>query len=256
MKTQFVTSPDGTRIAYDVTGSGPPLLLLHGAGQTRKAWHKTGYVRRLEQAFTTITLDFRGTGESDFLTDIGDYAIEKLCADVYAVADACGAPRFMVWGFSFGGNVARYLGAWSDRVSAMAVIGVPFGAAVHPEFDRFIDEFITKYEALGREYREGRLSEEKRLSAIKGGIPVWLACFQAMRGWPPVDPDQMRCPTLLVAGTKNKATTAWIESNRGALDESPVQVEVFTGLTHSQEFSQIDRVYPVVSAFLTSQSAG
>ncbi len=34
--TQFVTSKDGTKIAYDVTGSGPVVILLHGGGQERQ----------------------------------------------------------------------------------------------------------------------------------------------------------------------------------------------------------------------------
>jgi pimeloyl-ACP methyl ester carboxylesterase len=46
--TRFSTSVDGTRIAYDVTGSGPALMLLHGAGKTRRDWHTLGYVERLK----------------------------------------------------------------------------------------------------------------------------------------------------------------------------------------------------------------
>lgn len=256
MKTQFVTSADGTCIAYDVTGSGPALVLLHGAGKTRKDWHKAGYVERLKQDFSTITVDIRGTGESDFLTDIADYKVEKICADVNAVADACGAQHFLVWGYSFGGNIARYLGAWSDRVRGMAVIGVPFGPAVDEAFDRYIDEFIQKYGQLGQEYVEGRLNDKKRQAAVKGGIPAWIACFQAMRGWPRIDPGQVRCPTMLLSGTKNKAAMNWIESNRAALDAGPIRVEIIEGLNHPQEFSQIERVYPVASAFLKSLDAG
>ena len=64
-KTHFVTSKDGTRIAYDVAGSGPAVILLHGGGQNRQAWHGTGYVDRLAKEFTVITIDIRGNGESD-----------------------------------------------------------------------------------------------------------------------------------------------------------------------------------------------
>jgi pimeloyl-ACP methyl ester carboxylesterase len=130
MAKRFSTSVDGTRIAYDVTGSGPALMLLHGAGKTRRDRHRVGYVERLESDFTVITVDIRGTGDSDHLYGIADYGIGKICEDLYAVADVCEAGEFGVWGFSFGGNIARYLGAWSDRVTAIAVIGVPFGPAV------------------------------------------------------------------------------------------------------------------------------
>jgi pimeloyl-ACP methyl ester carboxylesterase len=249
MSTQFITTDDGVCIAYDVTGQGPALMLLHGAGKTRKDWHKAGYVERLREDFSVINVDIRGSGESDCLTRIDDYAIEKICKDLEEITDACGVQQIGVWGYSFGGNIARYLGAWSARVKAIAVIGVPFGRAVHEEFDRYIDEFIEKYGSLARAYSEGTLSEKKHKSAIKGRIPVWAACFQAMRGWPSIEAGDVACATLLLAGTKNKSVLEWLKANDESLGGTRVQVEIVEGLTHQQEFSQIDRVYPVVRSF-------
>ena len=257
--TQFTTSPDGTRIAYDVTGQGPALILLHGAGKDRGDWHKFGYVERLKHDFTVIAIDLRGSGQSDFLANIDDYTIEKICADVNAVAEACNASQYLVWGFSFGGNIARYLGAWYERVKAIAVIGVPFGPAVNEEFDRFIDEFVAKWGADAEAYRTGKWSEAapkgqaKLKSAIKGRIPALVACLQAMRSWPSIDPGAVRCPVLLLAGSRNKGTVKWIESNRQALERANVQVEIVEGLDHPQEFSQVEQVYPIVASFLHQQ---
>jgi pimeloyl-ACP methyl ester carboxylesterase len=252
MSTQFVTTSDGVRIAYDVIGQGPALMLLHGAGKTRKDWHKVGYVRRLRKGFRVISVDIRGSGESDCLTRIDDYAIEKIGKDLIEVADACGEQEIMVWGYSFGGNIARYLGAWSKRVKAIAVIGVPFGCAVAEAFDQSIDEFIEKYGTLTQAYGDGTLSEKKRKSAIKGRIPVWVACFQAMRGWSSIEAGDVKCPTLLLAGTKNRSVMEWLKENGESLRETNVQVEIVEGLLHQQEFSQIDRVYPTVRSFFES----
>jgi pimeloyl-ACP methyl ester carboxylesterase len=251
MTTSFSTSVDGTRIAYDVTGSGPALMLLHGAGKTRRDWHKVGYVERLKDEFTVITVDIRGAGDSDCLYDIADYGIEKICEDLYAVADACGVEKFAVWGFSFGGSIARYLGAWSDRVTAIAVIGVPFGPAVHEEFDRFIDQFLEKWESVILAAREGSAPQSK--GKIKGQIPALAACFQAMRDWPGVEPSEVACPALLLTGTRNTATLDWVEANRGALAAAGVQIEVVERLVHDQEFTKIDCVFPVVRAFFRGQ---
>ena len=249
MATEFVTAGDGVRIAYDVAGEGPALMLLHGAGKTRADWHKTGYVGRLVEDFRVISVDIRGSGESDLLTGIGDFAIEKICQDLEEVADACDVERMGVWGYSFGGNIARYLGAWSERVMAVAMIGVPFGPAVDEAFDRYIDTFIEKYGPLAQAYEEGALSEKKRRSAIKGRIPVWVACFQAMRGWQSIEAGDLKCPALLVAGTKNRSAMAWLKENEGSLEGAGVHVEIVEGLTHQQEFSQMERVYPVVRGF-------
>jgi pimeloyl-ACP methyl ester carboxylesterase len=255
MPAQFAISPDGTRIAYDVIGHGPALMLLHGAGKTRQDWRKVGYVERLKDDFTVVSIDLRGTGDSDFKVEISDYAIENLCADVNAVADACGLQRYLIWGYSFGGNIARYLGAWSERVIAMAVIGVPLDQAVDVEFDKYIDVFIEKWGPLANAYRAGALGADKQKSAIKGRMPVWVACFQAMRGWPSIDLRNLRCPTLLLTGSENKTAFNWVQSNSDLLREAEVKVEIVPGLNHPQEFSQIERVFPQVSSFLKEYAA-
>ncbi|MBU0490291.1 MAG: alpha/beta hydrolase [Chloroflexi bacterium] len=256
MTTRFSTSPDGTRIAYDVAGRGPALMLLHGAGKTRRDWHTLGYVERLSPDFTVITVDIRGTGESDRPLDIASYAIERICQDLYAVADACAARRFAVWGDGFGGNIARYLGAWSDRVTAAAIIGIPFGPATNEQFDRHIDTLETKWGDLIRAYHTGTLSEKQRQSLLKGQTAVWLPCLQAMHDhWPSVEPADMRCPTLLLVGTRSRDVLAWVQANRAALDTARVRVETVAGLNHNQEFTEIDRVFPVVSAFLKTHAS-
>lgn len=253
MLTQFITAGDGIRIAYDVSGDGPSLMLLHGAGKTRRDWHKVGYVNRLKDDFKVINVDIRGSGESEILTRIEDYDIEKIINDLSEVQDSCGVQQMMVWGYSFGGNIARYLGAWSDCVQAIAVIGVPFGRAVNKDFDGYIDVFIEKYSAQAQAYEEGKLSEKKRKSAIKGRIPVWVPCFQAMRSWPSVDASEVKCPVLLLAGSKNKSVMDWIEEDNISLDGTDTQVKIVDGLTHQQEFSQIDKVFPIVSSFLKNE---
>ena len=243
MAGRFSTSVDGTRIAYDVTGSGPALMLLHGASKTRRDWHKLGYVERLEDDFTVIMVDIRGTGDSDHLHNIADYGIGRICEDLYTVADACNVRDFGVWGFSFGGNIARYLGAWSDRVTAIAVIGVPFGPAVSKDFDPYIDNYVKRWDAQVQAYRRGERAKPSQAF-------VWWACFQAMRGWPDVEPGDVECPSVLLVGTKNEPVMAWVEANRGSLDGAGVCVEVVEGLSHAREFDAVERVLPVVSGFL------
>jgi pimeloyl-ACP methyl ester carboxylesterase len=144
MTIAWIPAPEKTRIAYDVEGQGPALMLLHGAGKTRRDWYKQGYVARLRDDFTVITVDLRGTGESDYLVEINDYTIEKICQDLYTVADACGVAQFAILGFSFGGNIARYPAIWSERITGIAVIGVPFGRAVDQAFEQYIIGFEPK----------------------------------------------------------------------------------------------------------------
>ena len=251
MAAQFALSADGTRLAYDVTGSGPALVLLHGMGKTRRDWHKAGYVGRLEDDFTVIAVDMRGTGDSDVLTEASDYAADKVCADVTAVVDTCGIERFGVLGYSFGGTVGKHVAASTDRVAALAVIGIPlWGPTVDEVFDRFITEFLAKWQPLADAYRAGSMTDKAKASAVKGRMPVWVACFQAMRMWPAIRPADIRCPSLLVCGTKSHTRAAeWARANREALDAAGAWVEVIEGVNHLREFSEIDRVSPVVREF-------
>jgi len=132
----------------------------------------------------------------------------------------------------------------------MAIIGVPFGPAVDTEFDRFIDDYLERWDSIIKAYHDGTMTEKERKSKIKGHIPVFAACFQAMREWPAVEPSDIHCPVILIVGTKNTNTMNYIKSNQQSLEDAGIKVKVFQGLNHPQEFSQIDKVFPVVSTFL------
>src|SRR5262249_51174679 len=86
--TSFATSVDGARTAFDLAGTGPGLLLLHGGGQTRRVWREHGYVARLRESFTVVSVDIRGSGESDKPDGVEAYAIDRMTDDILAVADA------------------------------------------------------------------------------------------------------------------------------------------------------------------------
>ena len=146
--TKFVTSKDGTKIAYETVGSGPAIMLLHGAGQTRAEWQRTDYVKRLAPNFTVISVDLRGNGESDKPTKTEAYALDRLSEDLLAVADAAGAQRFHVWGYAYGGIVGRYLAARSERVRSLAYIAVPMGPAASGLYKDAIAGFRARWQPV------------------------------------------------------------------------------------------------------------
>jgi len=84
---------------------------------------------------------------------------------------------------------------------------------------------------------------------IKGRIPVWVACFQAMCGWLNIDANEIKRPALLLAGSKNKNVMDWLEEDRSSIARTKVHVEIVDGINHQQEFSQIERLYPIVYSF-------
>ena len=109
---------------------------------------------------------------------------------------------------------------------------------------------LPKWEPLVQAEGKSELTPKDRKSMIKGRIPVWLACFRAMREWPSVELDELACPTMLLIGDRNKKMVAWVEANRQALEQADVCVSIIAGLTHPQEFTKIEQVFPPVASFL------
>jgi pimeloyl-ACP methyl ester carboxylesterase len=81
---------------------GPPVLLLHGGGQTRHSWDGTAE-RLASQGYEAWTLDQRGHGDSAWAPD-GDYSIEAMVEDLDAVFEVLGRRPVLV-GASMGGMV-------------------------------------------------------------------------------------------------------------------------------------------------------
>ena len=250
------TSKDGTKLAFDRTGSGPAVILLHGGGQTRRAWHDAGYVERLAKEFTVITMDLRGSGESDKPMTASAYATDRLVEDVLAVADAAGVQSFSLWGFSYGANVGRYVAIASPRVNAMVYVGIPFGDAASGVFRDTINGLRAKWIPILEAHDAGKLdvatlseADRKAWEAGPDVVRLRLAWLSAMLDYRPVEPADMRCPTLWIVGTANKDPLASVEKYRDRLASTQVSVVTLDGLTHPQELERVDVTFPPAFAF-------
>jgi non-heme chloroperoxidase len=112
---------EGISLAADVWGeeASPPVLLMHGGGQTRHAWGSTA--RALAAAgWRAITLDLRGHGDSGWARN-GDYSFTTFAADCIAVCDQLETPPVLV-GASLGGVAAILAEGNSDRVVSRGLV--------------------------------------------------------------------------------------------------------------------------------------
>ncbi|WP_196222485.1 alpha/beta fold hydrolase [Micromonospora sp. CP22] len=109
---------DGTPVAFDLRGTGPPLVLLSGQANNRHWWDR---VRGdFDDSYTTIAVDFRGTGESG-KPNI-PYSTRGFADDVRAVLDELRVECAHVYGTSMGGRVAQWLAIdHPDRVGALVL---------------------------------------------------------------------------------------------------------------------------------------
>jgi pimeloyl-ACP methyl ester carboxylesterase len=96
---------DGVNLTADVWTGNPAraVVLLHGGGQTRHSWHRTG-ANLATRGLSVVALDTRGHGDSDWSPD-GDYRPERLAQDLGTVVQQLGVPVTLV-GASLGGLTA------------------------------------------------------------------------------------------------------------------------------------------------------
>jgi pimeloyl-ACP methyl ester carboxylesterase len=252
--TLFTRSSDGTRIAYDRSGKGPAIVLLHGGGASRQEWHQAGYVSRIRDRYTIITVDLRGHGESDQPTDPADYVIEKMLQDILAVADVCEVNHFALWGMSYGGKVGRYLAVQSERVDSLVLMGTPLGPGVVGEQRQAAIDFCAHWSPIMKAQQDGTLDSESLSRAdqelLKSlNIAAMLGWVRAMLDWDSVEPDDFRCPALWLVGSEDRHAMASVREYEEALKGSMVKVSILEGLNHEQVFDEFDRVLPIMLSF-------
>ncbi|WP_299731143.1 alpha/beta hydrolase [uncultured Tateyamaria sp.] len=120
--TQF-TTPDGITIAYEKSGTGPPVLLLHGFPQTRAMWHAIAPV--LARDFTVITADLRGYGDSTKPARMEDMSFRAMAADQVALMQALGFEQFHLVGHDRGGRTAHRLALdHADSVLSLTLMDI------------------------------------------------------------------------------------------------------------------------------------
>ena len=103
---------------YEQQGSGEPLILLPFLSADNACY--TFQIAEYAKHFTCISVDLRGTGESDRPT--APYSIEDLADDIAAFLDALNIPSAHITGLSLGGGIGLWLAAkYPDKVKSLSV---------------------------------------------------------------------------------------------------------------------------------------
>ena len=119
--TQFLSTPQG-RIAYDVTGEGPLVVLVPGMGDLRSTYRFLAPAIS-SAGFTAVTVDLRGHGESDAtFTSYGDV---ETASDITALIESLGKPAVIV-GNSMAAGAAAYVAATHPELVTGLVLVGPF----------------------------------------------------------------------------------------------------------------------------------
>jgi pimeloyl-ACP methyl ester carboxylesterase len=139
-----IRSTDGTEIAFERTGDGPPLILVGGAFADRQGGAELAAV--LAPRFTSVAYDRRGRGDSG---DAPDYAVQREVEDIAALIEANGGTAFL-YGMSSGGALGLHAAAAQLPIRRLAVCEPPFrGEGAPPQPDRYL-ETLEEMRAGGR----------------------------------------------------------------------------------------------------------
>lgn len=122
---EHFASPAGAVIAYEVAGSGPPVLLLHGFPQTRAMWG--AIAAQLAERFTVVWSDLRGYGDSVAPDGAGPeaFTFRAMGADQLALMAHLGFQRFQLVGHDRGARVAYRMALDApERVERLALLDI------------------------------------------------------------------------------------------------------------------------------------
>lgn len=172
--SEFVTSRDGTRIAYEIAGEGPAVILVAGAMQFRAFDPETQEMAQLlaDQGFRVVNYDRRGRGES---AEAASFTLKGEIDDIAALIDVAGG-RASLFGGSSGGAICLAAAAEGLPVTRLALWEVPLrdeNGTDGAEFLAGLNERIAAGDRPGTiEY------------FMKDMPPEWLAGAKTSPGWP------------------------------------------------------------------------
>ena len=263
--TEKVVSRDGTSIAFQRSGTGVPLVLVHGTSSTLQTWAPLRPF--LERYFTVYAIDRRGRGESG--DSAAPYAMEREFEDVAAVVDAIG-DRAHLFGHSYGAICALEASLLTARIDRLILYEPPIPeSSSHAGDDKVLEKMQNLLAAGDREavvttvMREmvRRPPQEIQLSK---SMPAWPSRVAAVHTIPreilalrkySFEPHRFKAavsPTLLLLGGESPAHfRAAVRVLESVLANS--KTAVMAGQQHAATETAPELLAEAVSAFLLSR---
>jgi 3-oxoadipate enol-lactonase len=215
-ETRFATGADGTRIAWDETGTGPAVLLLHGLGSSRRRWERL-LGELAASGFRAVRLDLRGFGESGGAERASGMA--ELVADLDAFVAEVGLARYHLVGHSLGGMLAQlHVLRAPERVQSLVLASTTshngrrataFAEAMvlyaEHGFDRVMSdpELRPRVDAVLAEAFPGMTPPVEMLRiGVESPNPARANAWRACAGFSAKDRlGEIRCPVLVLHGS-------------------------------------------------------
>jgi pimeloyl-ACP methyl ester carboxylesterase len=214
---ETVTSKDGTRIAYDALGQGPPLVIVNGALSVRTFTFAQRMADELAKSFRVYNYDRRGRGDSG---DTPPFSVQREVEDLAAVCKAAGG-KPSVFGMSSGAALALEAAASGVPMAGLLAYEPPYIRA-NPDEKADTAGYARTVQALvDAGQRDAAVAYFMRFVGVPGfAVPIMkaLPMWKVMRGVahtlpydaaivgdfevPAARLAKVHAPTWLVAGAK------------------------------------------------------
>jgi 3-oxoadipate enol-lactonase len=263
---------NGIKIAYDVRGSGPPLVLIMGYRLSSLAW-PFDFIEALAARFTVVLFDNRGTGTSDKPTF--GYEISNMARDVGGLLDHLEIARTNVLGYSMGGAIAQeFVRQFPDRVLGLVLCatmcGGPRAIYASPPVVRVMRELDgLKPEEIARRiwevtYSPGylethrELAEDQMRREIAAPTPLHAADLQ-YQAFAEFDCSKalanIKAPTLVLTGDLDRLISPQNSKIIAGLIPGASLI-VIPGCGHRMMWEATDECVGFVTEFLTGVPEG
>jgi pimeloyl-ACP methyl ester carboxylesterase len=168
-----VISRDGTTLAYDRLGDGPPVVLVSGGSVDRTS--NAGLAEQLADTHRVYNYDRRGRGDSG---DTPPYAIEREVEDIAAVLEVAGGSAHL-YGSSSGGGLAMHAAAAGLPVRRLALWEPPYNVNGRPDLPA---DTASVYRELVEAGRRGDAAEYF-MAKVVGMPPEFVAQARQAPWW-------------------------------------------------------------------------
>ncbi len=148
----YLRAKDGTRLYYEETGEGAPLIFVHEFGGDLRSWEPQ--LRHFSRRYRCIVYNARGYPPSDVPDDLARYTQELAAQDIRDVMDGLGVEAAHVIGLSMGGFATLHFGLnYPERALSLVVAGAGYGAEKQYEgyFRSVSLDVAEQFETLGSE---------------------------------------------------------------------------------------------------------
>ncbi len=229
-------SPDGVRIAYDVTGEGEPtLVFVHGWCCDRSYWQPQ--VEYLSQQYRVVAIDLAGHGESGLNRE--KWTMQAFATDVVAVLEQLDVATAVLIGHSMGGPIVLEAGIRA-RNRVLAVIGVEAffddWSLIDPEpFRGNFAETATAYvKSMFLPESDHDLIERVAADMALGPSAVGIGALEGLQKWAADDSDrafrEIKAPVRMI---QRERTPDLITNVRGyAPSLTSFDIAVMPGVSH------------------------